>query len=112
MRLADVPIAILAGGRATRLGRLTAALPKALIPVASRPFVDHQLALLRRNGAKRVVFCVGHFGEQISAHVGDGSRYDLDIAYSFDGDCLLGTGGAVRRALDLLGPIVLTLYGD
>ena len=112
MKLADVPVAILAGGRATRLGQLTADLPKALIPLAGRPFVDHQLELLRRNGARKIVFCAGHLGDQIEAHVGDGSRFGLEVAYSFDGERLLGTGGAVRRALPLLGDVCVVLYGD
>jgi NDP-sugar pyrophosphorylase family protein len=110
--LADVPVAILAGGRATRLGALAADLPKALIPVAGRPFVDHQLALLKRNGVRRVVFCVGHLGDQIEAHLGDGRHLDLEISYAYDGDRLLGTGGALRRALPHLGPLCLVLYGD
>jgi NDP-sugar pyrophosphorylase family protein len=112
VRLSDVPIAILAGGRATRLGQIAVDLPKALIPVAGRPFVDHQLDLLKRNGARRVVFCVGYLGDQIEAHVGDGSAYGLEVAYAFDGDRLLGTGGAIRRALPQLGPVLMTLYGD
>lgn len=112
MILADVPIAILAGGRATRLGTLAAELPKALIPVAGRPFVDHQLALLRRRGVRRVVFCVGHLGEQIVAHVGDGAQLGMQVEYAFDGPRLLGTGGALRRAAALLGPLFWVLYGD
>jgi NDP-sugar pyrophosphorylase family protein len=112
VKLSEVPVAILAGGRATRLGSLTADLPKALIPVAGRPFVDHQLALLQRNGVHRVIFCVGHLGDQIEAHVGDGSRYGLQVAYAYDGDRLLGTGGAVRRALPLLGALCYVVYGD
>jgi NDP-sugar pyrophosphorylase family protein len=110
--LADVPVAILAGGRATRLGALAADLPKALIPVAGRPFVDHQLALLKRSGARKIVFCVGHLGTQIEAHLGDGHDLGLEISYSYDGDRLLGTGGALRRALPRLGSLCLVLYGD
>lgn len=112
MKLSDVPVAILAGGRATRLGPLTADLPKALISVAGRPFVDHQLELLRRHGARRIVLCVGHFGAQIVAHVGDGERFGMQVRYSFDGERLLGTGGALRRAMPLLGSLCLVLYGD
>jgi NDP-sugar pyrophosphorylase family protein len=112
VNLADVPVAILAGGRATRLGALAADLPKALIPVAGRPFVDHQLALLKRNGVRRVVFCVGHLGDQIEAHLGDGRQLGLEIGYALDGDRLLGTGGALRRALPHLGSRCLVLYGD
>lgn len=110
--IADVPVAILAGGRATRLGSLSKDVPKALIPVAGRPFVDHQLALLSRNGVRRVVLCVGHLGDQIAAHVGDGECFGVRVEYAFDGPRLLGTGGALRRAGELLGPIFWVVYGD
>jgi NDP-sugar pyrophosphorylase family protein len=112
VNLADVPVAILAGGRATRLGALAADTPKALIRVAGRPFVDHQLDLLRRRGLRRVVLCVGHLGNQIADHVGDGRHYGLDVHYAFDGPRLLGTGGAIRRAVDALEPLCWVLYGD
>jgi NDP-sugar pyrophosphorylase family protein len=108
----DVPVAILAGGLATRLGATVAALPKALVPVAGRPFVDHQLDLLREAGVRRVVLCIQHFASAIEAHLGDGSAHGLSIAYARDGERLLGTGGALRRALPLLGDACFVLYGD
>src|SRR4029079_82606 len=95
--MADVPVALLAGGMATRLRPITSAIPKALVEVAERPFIDHQLALLRRNGIRRVVLCLGHLGEQVEAHLGDGSMVDMQLSYSYDGDRLLGTSGALRR---------------
>jgi D-sedoheptulose 7-phosphate isomerase len=107
-----LPVAILAGGVASRLHPITATMPKALVEVAGRPFIAHQLDLLRREGAQQVVLCVGHLGEQIRAFVGDGGRFGLQVAYSFDGDVLLGTGGALRRALPLLGEAFFVLYGD
>ena len=112
MTPADVPVAILAGGRATRLGSLTAERPKALMPVAGRPFVEHQLELLRQRGVRKVVLCIGHLGEQIVDHLGDGSRFGLRVEYSFDGPELMGTAGALRRAEALLGPRFWVLYGD
>jgi NDP-sugar pyrophosphorylase family protein len=112
MRLADVSVAILAGGRATRLGQLSADLPKSLVPVAGRPFVEHQLELLHEKGVRQIVMCVGHLGDQIVQHVGDGTRFGVEVRYSFDGDRLLGTGGALRRALPLLGRLCLVTYGD
>lgn len=112
MKISDVPVAILAGGLATRLGPETAAQPKALVDVAGRPFVDRQLALLRRNGFRRVVLCVGHLGERIAAHVGDGGRFGLDVRCVADGARLLGTGGALRRASGQLGALFFVLYGD
>ncbi|CAN5252972.1 nucleotidyltransferase family protein [soil metagenome] len=106
------PVAILAGGLATRLGALSKVTPKALVAVAGRPFIDHQLALLRRDGVRNVVICAGHLGEMIRAYLGDGAGFGLAVHYSFDGERLLGTGGALRRALPLLGGTFFVLYGD
>jgi NDP-sugar pyrophosphorylase family protein len=110
--ISTVPVALLAGGLATRLRPITHKVPKCLVDVAGRPFIDHQLDLLRRNGIRRVVLCLGHLGDQVVAHVGDGSRHGMDIRCSLDGDKLLGTGGALRRALPLLGESCWVLYGD
>jgi N-acetyl-alpha-D-muramate 1-phosphate uridylyltransferase len=107
-----LPVAILAGGLATRLQRLTERTPKSLLPIAGRPFLFHQLELLKRQGVERVVLCVGHLGEQIEAAAGDGRRFGLSIEYSFDGERLLGTGGALRRALALLGDDFFVVNGD
>jgi NDP-sugar pyrophosphorylase family protein len=107
-----LPVAILSGGLATRLRPLTDRLPKSLIPIAGRPFIVHQLELLKRQGVDRVVLCVGHLGEQIAAVVGDGRTFGLDVRYSYDGERLLGTGGAVRQALPLLGERFFVLNGD
>jgi MurNAc alpha-1-phosphate uridylyltransferase len=107
-----MPVAILAGGLATRLRPVTENIPKALIPVAGRPFVEHQLALLRRQGYTEVVVCAGHLGEMIEQHLGDGARWGMHIQFAFDGDKLLGTGGALRRALPKLGCAFFVLYGD
>ena len=107
-----LPVAILAGGLATRLYPTTATIPKSLVDVAGRPFVVHQLALLRAAGIPRVVLCLGHLGEQVEALLGDGRGHGVEVAYSYDGGTLLGTGGALRRALPLLGERFLVLYGD
>jgi NDP-sugar pyrophosphorylase family protein len=107
-----LPVAILAGGLATRLRPITADVPKALLDVAGRPFVEHQLDLLRRSGVERVVLCLGHLGEQVQTALGDGRRFGLSLAYAHDGGTLLGTGGALRHALPILGEAFLVLYGD
>jgi NDP-sugar pyrophosphorylase family protein len=104
-----LPVAIIAGGLATRLHPVTETIPKALIEVAGRPFVLHQLALLQ---GRRVVMCVGHLGEQVEAVVGDGTCHGVEVVYSYDGGRLLGTGGALHKALPLLGDAFLVLYGD
>lgn len=107
-----LPVAILAGGMATRLGDLAQNTPKALIDVAGRPFIAHQLDLLRAHGLTDIVLCTGHLGAQLEEAVGDGSRYGVHVRYSPDGPRPLGTGGALRQALPLLGEAFLTMYGD
>ena len=73
-----LPVAILAGGLATRLGPLTKETPKCLLDVAGRPFIHHQLRRLRDQGVRRVVLCLGYLGEQVEEIVGDGSAYGLE----------------------------------
>ena len=106
------PVAILAGGLATRMRPLTDGQPKALIEIAGRPFVEHQLELLRKNGLSRVVLLVGYRAEAIEERLGDGKTLGLEIRYSKDGERLLGTAGALRRAAPLLGERFFVLYGD
>ncbi|MBI1735565.1 MAG: nucleotidyltransferase family protein [Candidatus Rokubacteria bacterium] len=112
LAVADVPLAVLAGGLATRLGAEAAGRPKALVDVAGEPFIAHQLALARRRGVTRVVLCVAHLAEQIEAYVGDGRRFGLAVEYSHDGVRPLGTAGAVRLASARLGPVFWVMYGD
>lgn len=105
-------VAILAGGLATRLRPISDRVPKSLVEVAGRPFVRWQLDLLREQGVEDVVLCVGHLGEQVEAEVGDGAAHGLRVRYSRDGVRPLGTGGALRQALPLLGDPFFVLYGD
>ncbi len=107
-----LPIAILSGGLATRLRPLTETIPKALVEIGGEPFLAHQLRLLARWGADRVVLCIGYRGEMIRDFAGDGSAFGVCIDYSSDGPALLGTAGAIRRALPLLGSSFFVLYGD
>ena len=112
MHLANWPAAILAGGLATRLRPITDKTPKALLSVAGEPFLVHQLRLLHSEGFRNIVICVGHLGETVEAKIGDGKALGLHIDYSFDGPTLLGTGGALKRALPKLGEKFLVIYGD
>jgi NDP-sugar pyrophosphorylase family protein len=105
-----LPIAILAGGLATRLGDVTKTIPKALLPIAGKPFIVHQLALLRAAGITEIVMCVAHLADQIEGAIGDGREFGVHVQYSHDK--LLGTGGALRNALPLLGDEFLVMYGD
>jgi N-acetyl-alpha-D-muramate 1-phosphate uridylyltransferase len=105
-------IAILAGGRATRLGPMTESTPKSLLELNGQPFVAHQLRLLQTNGIRRVVLCVGHLGALVQHAIGDGSQFGLEVDYSVDGPSLLGTAGAIKNALSKLGESFFVIYGD
>jgi NDP-sugar pyrophosphorylase family protein len=107
-----LPVAILAGGLATRLGPLTETIPKSLIPIAGEPFIAHQLRLLQRSGIQHVILCVGHLGEQIEQAIGSGGVFGVEVSYSYDGATLRGTAGAVRAALPKLGESFFVMYGD
>ncbi len=91
---------ILAGGLGERMKPATETVAKALLPVRGRPFADYQLTWLAGHGVKRVVYAIGHRGGQIRDFAGDGGRWGLDVAYSDEGESGLGTGGAVRLAVD------------
>ena len=118
----EIPVAILAGGLATRLRPITEKIPKSLVPVAGKPFLAHQLELLRSRGIRHAVLCIGYLGEMIQRDFGDGSAFGVKLDYSFDsprqsettagGPKLLGTGGAIKRALPMLGQEFFVLYGD
>ena len=105
---------ILAGGRATRLGARTRDLPKALLPIAGRPFLAWLLEALVQRGFSQVLLCIGHHGDQIEHFLGSGRSFGIDALYSRDGEQLLGTGGALRRAFarQLLAETFLVTYGD
>jgi D-sedoheptulose 7-phosphate isomerase len=107
-----LPVAILAGGLATRLRPMTETIPKALIEIAGEPFIYHQLRYLKGQGITSVVLCIGYLGEMIQERIGAGAGFGVRVNYSFDGPKLLGTGGAIKAALPLLGESFYILYGD
>ncbi|MFH0907555.1 MAG: nucleotidyltransferase family protein [bacterium] len=109
----SLPCVILAGGLGTRLRAVDPTRPKALMPVAGRPFIEHQFELLRKGGVRDVLLCVGFQGDQIEAHVGDGSRFGLRVDYAHEDPArLLGTAGALLNAIDKLHPVFMVMYGD
>lgn len=110
--LSTTPVIILAGGLGTRLRPVLADRPKGLAPVGSQPFLEIQIELLRDQGARRFVLCLGHFADQIRDHFGDGSRWHVQLDYSVEGAQLLGTGGALKLAERFFTPRGLVLNGD
>ena len=107
-----LPLAILAGGYSTRLGSLTKDLPKCLVEINGRPFVEWQLDLLVESGYSDFIFCISYKSEMIQEYLADGSRWGSRIRYSIDGETQLGTGGAIQKALPLLGDAFGVIYGD
>jgi NDP-sugar pyrophosphorylase family protein len=109
----DIPVvAILAGGLATRLGSKAHDKPKSMMDISGKPFIEYQLRQLKEQGATDFVICLGHLGSQIQDFVGDGKRFDIAVRYSVDGEVKLGTGGALAKALPILGAEFLVTYGD
>jgi len=103
---------VLAGGLATRMRPRTLTVPKSMLEVAGRPFVDWQIERLVASGIADIVMCIAHLGERIREHVGDGAALGARVVWSEEGPELLGTGGALRVALPLLGETFLVTYGD
>ena len=103
---------ILAGGLATRLRPITETIPKSMVEVRGRPFLAHQLELLKKNGVGEVVLCVGYLSEQIEDYFQDGKEFGIKIIYSREEGELLGTGGALKNALSFLKDEFLLIYGD
>ncbi len=110
--LGTIPVVILAGGLGTRLRPVLADRPKGLAPIGEKPFLEIQVDLLRRQGARRFVFSIGHLAQQIQDHFGDGRRFGVQIDYSVEGPQLLGTGGALKLAERFFTPRALVLNGD
>jgi len=103
---------LLAGGLATRLWPITETIPKSLIDINGKPFIDYQISLLKSKGIKKIIICAGFLGEQIENHLKDGVESGIEIGYSYDGDELIGTGGAVQKALDKTDGLFWVMYGD
>lgn len=107
----DTPVAVLCGGLGTRLGELARGLPKPMIPVGGRPWLERVLETFAVSGLKHFVLLTGHRAETIESHFGDGARFGVRIEYSRESEPL-GTGGALREARHLLGDRFILTYGD
>ncbi len=107
-----IDVAVLAGGLGTRLAAAVPSLPKALAPVAARPFVEHLLDWLVGQGARRIVFLLGHRAEQLEAHLAEHPRAGIAFATSTEPQPL-GTGGAIGFAASKLrSDPLLVVNGD
>jgi N-acetyl-alpha-D-muramate 1-phosphate uridylyltransferase len=103
---------ILAGGLGTRLRPYTNNLPKAMVKVLGKPFLEYEIRLLARSGADDFILCAGYLAQSIADYFGDGSKFGVKIRYSFEGDNLLGPSGALVKARPLLDEAFFVTYGD
>ena len=106
------PVVILAGGKATRIKKITRTTPKSLIKINNKPFIDYQLDYLKNNGIKKIIFCLGHKGKIIKKYLEKKNNHNIEFIYSFDGRYALGTGGAVRKAINTKENFFFIMYGD
>jgi len=102
---------VLVGGRGTRLGEVTRTIPKPMLPVGGRPFLEYLVHLLLREGFTRVLFCTSHLSKVVRDHFGDGGRFGIATVYTQEPQPL-GTGGALRFAHEHLDEQFLVLNGD
>lgn len=105
-------VAILAGGQATRLRPLTEEIPKSMVMIQGRPFLEYQLDFLRKSGLTKIVLCIGYLGKQIESYFGDGRKFGVNVRYSYESEQLLGTAGALKNAEKLLEDPFFAMYGD
>lgn len=105
-------VVIFTGGLATRLRPITENVPKSMIIIKGKPFLEYQINLLKRNKIEDIVLCVGHLAEQIKEYFGNGQKFGVKITYSEEKERLLGTGGALMLAKPFLKDIFFTMYGD
>ena len=105
-------LVILAGGQATRLRPLTDKVPKSLVAVNEKPFLEYQLDFLEKSGVIDIVLCIGYLGEEIERYFGNGERFGVNLKHSYEKEQLLGTAGALKNAKQLLRDQFFVMYGD
>ena len=103
---------ILAGGMGTRMKEYSQDAPKSMILISGKPFLQYQIELLREKGIRRILLCIGHLGDQVKAYFGSGEKFDVNIHYSEEGEKLLGTGGALKKAEPFLDDNFFLMWGD
>jgi len=109
--ISNAQAVILAGGLGTRMRPATETIPKPMIQVAGKPFLQHQLELLRASGIDRSLLLVAYLGEKIEEYFGGGEKFKLNIEYSYE-PTPLGTGGALKNAEPKLQNSFVLLNGD
>jgi NDP-sugar pyrophosphorylase family protein len=103
---------ILCGGVGSRLYPLSKDIPKSMIKINNKPFIEYQIELLKKNGIKDIVLCVGHLSEQIKNHLGDGRKFGVRLTYGDPKDAKYDTGGVIKAVEENLKKEFFILYGD
>ena len=103
---------ILCGGLAIRLRDIAKDIPKSMVQIDGKPFLEYQIENLRKNSIKDIILCVGHLSEKIKDYFGNGEQFGVNIRYSHDGDKPLGQIGAIKNAESLLEDVFFVMYGD
>ena len=106
-----LPCIILCGGIGSRLGNVVNDIPKCLVEVNGKPFIYYQLKLLEYSGIRDVLLSIGHLSDMVKHYI-NSYNTNLNITYSDDGKELIGTGGAVKKALSLIDTPAAVMYGD
>ncbi len=102
---------IMAGGKGTRLSTVTKNIPKPMVPIRGKPLLEYQIKNLKENGVNNIILIVGHLGDVIREHFGDGSSYGVSISYYIE-DTPLGTAGALAKIKDQLEDTFFLVFGD
>jgi D,D-heptose 1,7-bisphosphate phosphatase len=102
---------ILAGGLGTRLNDVAPNIPKAMMPIGNVPVIEHQIILLKKYGVTDIAVIVNHLKEHIQVHLGNGSRWGVELSY-YEEKTPLGTVGGIKAIEDFLIGDFIVLYGD
>jgi NDP-sugar pyrophosphorylase family protein len=103
---------ILAAGLGTRLRPITDTIPKSMVPVKGKPFLEYQINLLKKNNINNIVICIAYLGEKIEDYFGDGKKFGVSIVYAKEKSGPNGTGAALKNAEYFLEKEFLLLNGD
>jgi MurNAc alpha-1-phosphate uridylyltransferase len=107
-----LPVFLLAGGLGTRIAEEYRDIPKCMIDINGKPFIAYVLENIKKFGFEQVVILAGHLAEPMINYVGNGEAFGLRVEYSLDGEQLLGTGGAIKKALHFAKDDFVVTYAD
>ena len=102
---------IMAGGKGTRLAEVTKDIPKPMVPIEGKPLLEYQIENLKDNGVDRIILIIGHLGDVIRRHFGNGERFGVEISY-YEEETPLGTAGALAKIKDRLDQTFFLVFGD